>query len=91
MTALRRREPTATCWNCDAEETSGLRPISLSAPAGRRSVLPLCRICYTSYYLPLAHEVRTLQMGPANSGTVLIADDDPDIRAFSSRRGRTGA
>ncbi len=74
------REPSGSvCWNC---EQPAPQPISVTVQgsSGHRASLVLCRACHASVYLPLAAEVPEVLPRGGPGKTVLVVDDEPDIR-----------
>ncbi len=67
-------------WNCE-RPTDDAVAATLRAPSGGQADLPLCPDCYTSSYRPLAAAVRDVApTADRYAATVLVVDDDPDLR-----------
>ena len=72
------------CWNCDQAVVQVIKA-TLQMPSGRRSVVPLCQPCFVSVYLPLIADARDLMPDAGRARSVLVVDDDPDIRRLLTR------
>lgn len=74
---------TRTCWNCD-EVVVDVTEVVIETPTGGRATLELCPKCFESVYQPLESEVQALRPPEDCHRTVLVVDDDPDIRGTLS-------
>jgi CheY-like chemotaxis protein len=75
--------PRPVCWNCD-ENVGKVVRVFLQASRSEPVTLSLCEPCYVSFYLPLADTMAHSTRESDPSQTVLIVDDDPNIRTFMS-------
>ncbi|MDP8924626.1 MAG: response regulator [Chloroflexota bacterium] len=71
------RKPAQTCWNCERDVDHTVT-VTLRSPSNEQAILPLCRDCYASSYLPVAAEAREVAPTADQDKTVLVVDDDPD-------------
>ena len=72
------------CWNCDQAVAQVIKA-TLQMPSGRSSVVSLCQPCFVSVYLPLIADARDLMPDAGRARSVLVVDDDPDIRKLLRR------
>jgi CheY-like chemotaxis protein len=81
MPSQRREQGTLVCWNCHSAVDALIR-IAIQQPPGGKVTVPICHACYDSVYLPLAAEAQELRQVDSRGRSVLIVDDDPNIRGL---------
>lgn len=84
MSSGRVEHVASDCWNCDQAVAQVIKA-TLHMPSGRSSVIPLCQPCFVSVYLPLVAEGREVMPDAGRARSVLVVDDDPDIRRLLTR------
>ena len=68
------------CWNCD-RETSAVIAATLQSPSRGQATLWLCRDCYATSR-SLVTEAIGSGPGAGRGSTVLVVDDDPEVRTM---------
>jgi len=69
------------CWNCD-QTVAQIVKARLQMPSGWSSVVSLCQPCFVTVYMPLVAEARDLVPDASRARSLLVVDDDPNIRGL---------